>query len=96
MVEKIRELGETRVTVSFTVVLGLLVAIFTGLLSWQFVQDAKTIAISDRVTQTETCLKNIQSDQIEMKTTVNAIRTDQVMFYRAINPRWESSVLRGK
>jgi Tfp pilus assembly protein PilO len=90
MVEKIRELGETRITVSFAVVITILAAIITGLLGWQMVQDTKTASVSERVTKVETCITSIYSDQAEMKAVMNAVRQDQVMFYRSVNPKWQS------
>jgi hypothetical protein len=91
MVDKLRQFGETQVTVSFTFVISIIVAVLTGFCSWQIVQDGKTIAVADRVTSIETCIKGLYSDQTEMKSVLRTIRDDQIMFYRSVNPKWVST-----
>jgi hypothetical protein len=84
MVEKIRELSESSITIKAAVVIGIFCSLFGILFSQLYGHET-------RLSKMEQCVLGIQADAQLTQRIVLAIREDQVSFYRGINKDWKSS-----
>jgi hypothetical protein len=84
MVEKIRELSESSITIKAAVVIAIFCSLFGVLFSQIYGHET-------RLSKMEQCVVGIQADAQLTQRIVLAIREDQVAFYRGQNPKWQST-----
>jgi hypothetical protein len=84
MVEKLREVGESSITIKAAAVIGIVCTLLGVLFNQVYGHES-------RLSKLEQCVIGIQTDAQLTQKIVLAIREDQVTFYRSIDKNWKSS-----